>query len=268
MNHQPDISNRLENAIQWAKEAGEMLLSIQGRVGGIEEKGAVDLVSDADRRAQALILEGIERFAPEDGYLFEEDTCERHSSSGYMWVVDPLDGTTNYLHGSRHYAVSIGLQKDEERVGGIIYAPALGELFYGERGKGVVLNGKPVRVSDRARVQESLLATGFPYDRRERLAPLLDEWRRALLLCRGMRRAGAAALDFAYVACGRLDGYWEHGLSPWDVCAGLFLVEEAGGRVSNERGEGPSLKDSPLVASNGLIHEALLGEILLIGAGE
>ena len=144
----------------------------------------------------------------------------------------------------------------------MIYAPALMELFEGEEGKGVFLNGDPVMVSRRKRLGESLLATGFPYDRRERLDMLLGEWRRALLLCRGIRRAGAAALDFAYVACGRLDGYWEHGLSPWDVCAGLFLVEEAGGRVSTTLGESPTLRDSPLFASNGRIHEALLDGIV------
>jgi myo-inositol-1(or 4)-monophosphatase len=262
MSAEHERRHRIEVAVGWAEKAGKLLLQMQEHVGGVESKGAVDFVSDADRGAQREILGGIQELGLQDGYLFEEDDCQESGVSGYTWVVDPLDGTTNYLHGSRHYAVSIGLLEHGARVGGVIYAPAHGELFVGVRGDGVRLNGDLVRVSTRSTLSESLLATGFPYDRRERLDLLLGELRRGLLHSRGLRRAGAAALDFAYVACGRLDGFWEHGLSPWDVCAGLLLVEEAGGVVSNLDGKEPGIYEGPFISSNGLIHSDLLKKVV------
>ena len=262
-----EIEVRIEEAQKWASQAGESLIAMQQGVGGIRSKGNIDFVTAADLESQNIIRAGVRGVFAEDGFWFEEAECHLSGETGYQWVVDPLDGTTNYMHGSAHYAVSIGLIYEGTPVGGVIHAPSHGEMFTARSGEGAFLNGRPIQVSDTPNLADALLATGFPYDRRDRLEPLLAEVRRALLLTRGIRRAGAAALDLAYVACGRFDGFWEHGLSWWDVTAGLCLVREAGGhwggsRFRVEKGTAPEI----LVIANGELFESICLEI--IGEGE
>lgn len=256
------IQDRIEAAQLWARSAGEILLSYRGSRNQVDSKGIVDFVSEADRAAQAIILESVQSTFPGDGYLFEEDEAIAPSSSGFEWVVDPLDGTTNFIHDHPHFAVSIGLKQGEERVGGVIFAPMTGEMFSARKGGGTHFNGERVGVSAVERVEEALVGTGFPYNRREILDVLLPPLERAMKTAQGVRRAGAAALDLAYVAVGRLDGFWERGLSPWDICAGIVLIEEAGGLVTDGHGMRAIGSPEVLVASNGTIHEGMMDRIV------
>jgi myo-inositol-1(or 4)-monophosphatase len=210
-----------------------------------------------DARAEALVLDRLAQAFPADAVLAEEGGA-RSGTSGRRWIIDPLDGTTNYAHGVPMYAVSIALEHAGEVVLGVIFDPSHDELFVAERGAGASLNGRPLAVSSAAVLDEGLLATGFPYDIRDTRDTNLSEYAAFSLRTRGVRRMGSAALDLAYVAAGRLDGYWELRLGPWDAAAGALLVEEAGGRITNLDGGRLDLEAPSVVASNGLIHEAML----------
>ena len=226
----------------------------------IETKSsAIDLVTDVDRASEELIVGRIGKARPRDGILSEEAGSVREAANGWRWVVDPLDGTTNYAHGVPHFAVSIGVEYRGQRAVGLIYDPIKDECFSARRGEGARLNGLPARVSNEKRLERALLATGFGYDVHERqLIENLEYFGRFIRRARGVRRPGSAALDLAYVACGRFDGFWEMHLSPWDVAAGLLLVSEAGGAISGFAGEPAPADGSNLVASNGALHDALL----------
>ncbi len=246
----------LELAIVIAREAGALQRARFGDPREIGTKSSpADLVTDVDHACDALIGERIRAARPRDGVLSEE-LGERAGSSGVRWVVDPLDGTTNYAHGFPHFAVSIGIEQRGERVAGVVYDPLRDETFSALRGGGAWRGGERLRVSRASALAQSLLATGFaphPTD----VARNLPYFARLLGRSRAIRRAGSAALDLAYVACGRFDGFWELSLGAWDMCAGSLLVEEAGGRVSDLEG-GPALARAPIVASNGAIHAELL----------
>jgi len=245
-------------AIDAARAAGQLLHNARAGARQIAYKGApTNLVTEMDARAEALVLDHLRRAFPADAVLAEESGA-RGGSSGRRWIIDPLDGTTNYAHGVPIYAVSIGLERAGEVVLGVVFDPNHNELFVAERGGGASLNGEPLAVSRAAILDESLLATGFPYAIRETHDTNLPEYAAFSLRARGVRRMGSAVLYLAYVAAGRLDGYWELRLGPWDAAAGALLVEEAGGRISNLEG-GPLDLDAPsIVASNGRIHEAML----------
>jgi myo-inositol-1(or 4)-monophosphatase len=246
-------------AIDAARAAGRLLHEARAEARQIAYKGApTNLVTEMDARAEALVLEYLVGAFPDDAVLAEESGARR-GRSGRRWIVDPLDGTTNYAHGVPIYAVSIGLEREGEIVLGVVFDPNHDELFVAERGRGASLNEAPLAVSRAATLDESLLATGFPYAIRETRETNLPEYAAFSLCTRGVRRMGSAVLYLSYVAAARLDGYWELRLGPWDAAAGALLVEEAGGRVSNLEG-GPLDLDAPsIVASNGLIHEAMLG---------
>jgi myo-inositol-1(or 4)-monophosphatase len=249
-----------------AREAGARLREFQAQGVETEYKGDVDLVTVADRTAENLIRERLAAAFPAHGVYGEEGTRERLDGE-YRWYVDPLDGTTNFAHGIPHFCVSLGLEQrpaglkpdeDGTLVAGVIYDPMRDELFVAERDKGAWLNGKPMRVSRTPELAESLVATGFP-SRKRHLSPNVHFYQEFTLRSHGVRRAGSAALDLAYVASGRMEGFWEFKLNPWDTAAGFLLVEEAGGRVTDFSG-GPFRLDSrEVLASNGLIHEELLG---------
>ena len=248
-----------------AREAGALLMEyFRSRV-KIEYKGDVDLVTVADRKSEALILERIRGAFPTHDVMGEEGT-RIETGSDYRWYVDPLDGTTNFAHGYPVFCVSLAVEYKGERVAGVLYDPTRDELFAAEKGSGARLNALPIAVSKTDRLAESLVATGFPSHKRHK-NPNIYFYHQITLRTHGVRRAGSAALDLANVACGRYDGFWEFNLNPWDTAAGVLIVQEAGGTVTNMSG-GPFQIDSrETLASNGLIHEALRQEFQEIFGG-
>jgi len=221
------------------------------------KSSAIDLVTEVDRACEALVVETLERERPRDAILAEEGGGRGREDATYRWVVDPLDGTVNFAHGYPAFCVSIGLEREGERVLGVVYEPLRDELFHATRGGGAFRNGRRIQVSSAGALGEALVATGFAYDVREALEDNLDHFARVAKRAQGIRRGGAAALDLGYVACGRLDGYWELKLHPWDVAAGILLVEEAGGRVSDFRGGPPPSSGAEILATNGRFHDAM-----------
>ena len=249
-----------------AREAGARLREFFIQGVETEYKGDVDLVTVADRTVEKLIRGRLGEAFPEHGIYGEEGTRERLEGE-YRWYVDPLDGTTNFAHGFPQFCVSMGLEHrprgtnpegDGALVAGVIYDPMRDELFAAERGRGTQVNGKPARVSRIAHLAESLLATGFP-SRKRHASPNIHFYQEFTLRSHGVRRAGSAALDLAYVACGRMEGFWEFNLNPWDTAAGILLVEEAGGRVTDFAGAHYRLASDEVLASNNLIHAELIG---------
>ncbi len=220
----------------------------------VRHKGEIDLVTEVDLKSEKLIVSLLE---PSGIPVLGEELAKTEPRGRY-WLVDPLDGTTNYAHRFPWFAPSIALMEDKEPVLGVIYHVMLDELFWAEKGKGAFLNGESIRVSQVAELGEAVLATGFPYGIHEQPDKVVGAFRDFLVRAQGVRRAGAAALDLAYVACGRFDGFWEPLLKPWDTAAGILLVIEAGGRVTNYRGEPYDPFQNHILASNGLLHEALI----------
>lgn len=252
------LSVRRELAERLARQAGDVLMTYFGRLEAVEHKGAIDLVTIADREAEVLIRDAVSADFPDDAFLGEEEGQSGLGVSGWSWIVDPLDGTTNFFHRVPHFAVSIGIAHNGDLCAGVIYHPPLKELASAGRGQGAVRDGVPLRVTTRVALQECLLGTGFPYDRGKRAKALLAPLERSMGRCRGVRRMGAAALDLLAVAAGVYDGFWEPSLSPWDMAAGVVLIEEAGGTVTGYRGAPFSLEGGTLIASNGAIHDALV----------
>jgi myo-inositol-1(or 4)-monophosphatase len=259
-----DLITTLKSAVDIARRAGQVVLQGWGQVGGIDYKGEVDLVTDYDRRSEALIVDALSQAFPHHAIHAEEEGVVNHSQSPYLWLIDPLDGTTNFAHGFPVFAVSLGLLHQGVPVVGVIYDPTRDECFAASQGGGVTLNGRPIQVSPTPNLDTALLATGFSYDRRTRPDNNVGLLARFIRRCQGLRRAGAAALDLAYVACGRLDGFWELRLHPWDLAAGVLLVQEAGGRVSDLAGGPNDLSGQEILASNGQIHQQML-EVLARG---
>jgi myo-inositol-1(or 4)-monophosphatase len=244
-----------------AREAGALLRDFYHRGVTTEYKGDVDLVTEADRASEALIVARLKERLPSHGVFGEEGTRQGLENE-FRWYIDPLDGTTNFAHGFPAFCVVMGCERrvpglaanqDGEMVAGVIYDPLRDEMFSAERGGGAKLNGKAIHVSKAKLLQESLIATGFPSHKRHR-SPNVHFYQEFTLRSHGVRRAGSAALDLAYVACGRLDGYWEFKLNPWDTSAGYLLVEEAGGAVTHFDGGKFTLDSREVFATNGLIH--------------
>ena len=256
----------LDFAIETAREAGRVLAERFGRASlEVTHKGDIDLVTESDLAAERLIVERIRSYYPRHGILAEESGTAEHAgaaTSAYKWIVDPLDGTTNYAHGYPCFCVSIALEYEGELVIGVIYDPTRDEMFAAERGAGATLNGRRIRVSEINDLNEAMLCTGYPYDVRGR-DNFVRNFKNFILHAQGVRRDGSAALDLAYVACGRFDGFWEEGLNPWDVAAGVVLIEEAGGRVSRYDGSPFHIYTPPIMASNGLVHEAMMSVLAL-----
>ncbi len=249
-----------QKAAEIAREAGGLLREFYQRGVTAEYKGDVDLVTEADRASEALIRERLTAAFPDHGIYGEEGTREGLERE-FRWYVDPLDGTTNFAHGFPAFCVVLGCEwrrpglptdADGEMVAGVIFDPLRDELFLTERGSGATLNSRPIHVSKTKQLQESLTATGFPSHKRHR-SPNVHFYQEITLRSHGVRRAGSAALDLAYVACGRLDGFWEFNLNPWDTSAGVLLVQEAGGRVTHFDGSPFTLDSRETLATNGLI---------------
>lgn len=249
----------LNFAIETARDAGQVLLEKFGRKITITKKGDINLVTEADLASEALIIERIKSYFPKHSILAEEagNAVTIGDGTTWKWIIDPLDGTTNFAHGYPCFCVTLALEHEGEIVVGVTFDPTRDELFAAERGQGASLNNKPIRVSETEELGNALIVTGFPYDIRDRenFARHLTDF---LLSSRGVRRDGSAAIDLAYVACGRFDGFWEEGLNAWDVAAGVLLIEEAGGQVSYYDGSPFSVYTPPICASNGLIHSQML----------
>jgi myo-inositol-1(or 4)-monophosphatase len=242
-----------------AREAGALLMDYFVQRVKIEYKGEADLVTVADRTSEALIRDRLRQRWPGFDMLGEEGGLQ-DTGNDYRWYIDPLDGTTNFAHGFPVFCVSMGLDYKGERIAGVIYDPTRDELFAAEQGSGAYLNQQRIQVSQIANLAESLVATGFPSHKRHK-NPNIFFYHQITLHTHGVRRAGSAALDLCYVACGRLDGFWEFNLNPWDTAAGVLMVQEAGGRVTDFKGGPFQLDSRETLASNGLVHGALLGEI-------
>ncbi len=247
-----------------AREAGALLMSYFGKV-SIEYKGEADLVTQADRASEELIVERIRRQWPDHDLLGEEGS-RTEQGSDYHWYVDPLDGTTNFAHGYPVFCVSLALEYQGERIAGVVYDPNRDEMFSAARGGGAQLNGRAIHVSKTARLAESLIATGFPSHKRHK-NPNIHFYHQLTLRSHGVRRAGSAALDLCYVACGRYDAFWEFNLTPGDTAAGVLLVQEAGGQVTSFSGGPFSIDSRQVLASNTLLHPELLHEFQEIFAG-
>ena len=249
------IQKRVEEIIQ---EAGSILLEKMRAGFTIEHKGRVDLVTDADRAAEAFITKELQRDFPEFSILGEEQGLSGRRDAEYLWLIDPLDGTTNFAHGFPYFSVSIALTHHNEIILGAVYDPSTKTLFTAEKNEGAFMNGQPISVSKIANLQDSLLVTGFPYDVSTTKDDNIAEYAKALKNTQGVLRTGSAALDLCNVACGRLDAYWEKGIDAYDIAAGALIVKEAGGTLSAVNGGSFDLYDHQILASNGLIHNELV----------
>jgi myo-inositol-1(or 4)-monophosphatase len=223
----------------------------------VSKKGPADFVSNADLRAEKTLRDELSRGRPGYGFLLEEQGEIAGEDGRHRWIIDPLDGTTNFLHGIPHFAISIALERDGELVAGVVYEPVHDEMYWAERGQGAFLNGRRLRVSARQKMQESLFATGIPYKGRSGHETFLRQLEAVMAVSAGVRRFGAASLDLAFVAAGRYDGFWERGLKPWDIAAGIVLVREAGGFVTDVDGKATMLETGNIVAANDQLHQLL-----------
>ena len=250
----------LELAVRAAREAGAILQEYAARGFQIEHKGRINLVTEADLASERHIKQLIASHYPGHHILAEESGVTAHSQSSdeYWWIIDPLDGTTNFSHGFPCYAVSIGVEYKGEMVAGAIYDPSRDEMFAAERGAGATCNDRKICVSDVEPLEKALVVSGFPYDIRERVDEYLPAWREFLKRAQGVRRFGSAAIDMAYVAMGRLEGFWEHGLNPWDTAAGWIIIEEAGGRVTKLDGSPFDNYTPSMLCTNGKVHDEML----------
>ena len=250
--------NHMAIAVRAAKDSGKIQREWLGKDKKVELKGEINLVTEVDKRCDQMIIKIITEAFPEHNILTEE-TPMPEGSSPYRWIIDPLDGTTNYAHGYPCFCTSIALELEGEVLLGVIYDPMLDELFTAQQGQGAFLNGERIAVSETARLTEALICTGFPYDLRDSPANNLDHFNHFIMEARAIRRDGSAALDLCYVAMGRFDGFWELKLNPWDVAAGKLIVEEAGGVVTNFSGGPLDIYGQEVLASNGQIHEEMIG---------
>lgn len=262
---QNEYGTYLDAAKVIAQEAGTVLLEYLGKLEDVREKSAAgDLITEADHASEAVILSALKRAYPDHGILSEESGLHEVNGADFVWCVDPLDGTTNFTHEIPFFAVSIGLLYRKEPVMGVIYNPFLQEIFCGVKGGGAMRNGVTIRVSKVDALNKAVLATGFAYDRRDTPDNNYAEFCGLTAQTQGVRRMGSAALDLAYVAMGRFDGFWERGLNSWDIAAGVVLVQEAGGKVSSYE-NGPLVLDSGrILASNGIIHATLSQQLLRV----
>lgn len=248
----------LETAIDLARAAGDILNHYASREKQVEFKGHANLVTIADKESEDLIISGILSRYPGHSILAEESGATQPGAA-VQWVIDPVDGTTNFAHGYPFYCVSIGVEENGEVACGVVYDPVRDELFSAARGAGAFCNGDRLKVSEVDVLSRALLITGFPYNFREHLDRVMKQFREFMVLSQAVRRGGSAALDLCYVAAGRLDGFWELNLQPWDTAAGRIILEEAGGRVTDFKGGPFSIYMKEMLATNGKIHDEMMG---------
>lgn len=247
----------MPECLKVAEAAGQIIGRAWGLPRAVRHKGRADLVTNTDFEVQAFLRRELNSLLPEAGFLGEEDDGEKTANADLLWVVDPVDGTTNFVHRIPLVAISLALCAKGKPVLGIVNSPILGEIFYAVKGTGAFLNENPIHVSGAATLEDSLVCTGFPYDLKDGLDQMVKILKAVLPATQGLRRLGSAATDLAYVACGRLDAFYESCLKPWDMAAGWLLVEEAGGRITMMDGSEMSLGAS-LLSSNGHIHDSML----------
>jgi myo-inositol-1(or 4)-monophosphatase len=252
-----------EVAIAAAQASGQLLRERMDSIREVRHKSAVDIVTDVDVLSEQMVCSAILSAFPTHTVVGEEGGARLGSDPRFRWFVDPLDGTTNYAHGFPFFCVSIGLEIAGQLAVGVVYSPSMDELFVAEVGRGATLNGQPIQASGVGELSQSLLATGFPYDRAE-FPRALRSFELLSMHSQAVRRAGSAALDLCYVACGRLDGYWEHRVMSWDMAAGVLMVIEAGGQVSAVDGSPFAVEAGQVLSSNGIVHHAISE---LLGAG-
>jgi len=260
------VSAFVDKAAAIAREAGSVVSKLAARHIGFELKGVHDLVTEGDRASEHLIVERLRQHFPTHTIVAEEGSAHAGSSE-YRWYVDPLDGTTNFAHGFPVYNVTLGLERAGELIAGVIYDPTRDEMFQAEKGCGAFLNGERIHVSKTARIEDSLCATGFPSRKRHQNINVHFYYQFAMQ-SHGVRRAGAAAIDLAYVACGRLDFFWEFQLNPWDMAAGVLLVREAGGVCTGMRGEPFDLRGPHVLVDNGVLHQPVVEMMQRIYRGD
>ncbi|HML16686.1 MAG TPA: inositol monophosphatase family protein [Bryobacteraceae bacterium] len=259
------MASFLETAAEIARESGALIAAYLERKIGFELKGEFDLVTEADRASERLIVERLRAHFPSHSIVAEEGGGGEGSSE-YRWYVDPLDGTTNFAHGFPAFNVTLALERAGELIAGVIFDPLRDEMFRAERGSGAYLNDRRIHVAKTPAIESSLVATGFP-SRKRHLNVNVHFYYQLAMLSHGVRRAGSAALDLAYVGCGRLDAFWEFGLNPWDIAAGVLLIEEAGGKCSDMHGGPLQMRGPHLLADNGAVHEEILKLFAEIFAG-
>jgi myo-inositol-1(or 4)-monophosphatase len=253
-----DLARVREVGVRAARAAGEVLRSRADSIREVRVKTSnVDIVTDVDLQSERTVGRILLEAFPSHTILGEEGVARGGDDRRYRWVVDPLDGTTNYAHGFPFYCVSIGLEVEAKLALGVVYSPSMDELFVAEAGRGATLNNRPIHVSDTDDLSRALLATGFPYDR-TKFDHALRSFDALSRRTQAVRRVGSAALELCYVACGRLDAYWEHQIKPWDVAAGALLVTEAGGKISSTDGSPFSLEAGQVLSSNGTLHAAVV----------
>ena len=251
-----DLERVREVGVAAARAAGALLASRIGSIREVRHKGVVDLVTDVDVASEQLVRDAISQAFPDHTILGEEGGSLGGDDRRYRWLVDPLDGTTNYTHGFPVFCVSIGLEVDGQLQFGVVYAPSQDELYVAEAGRGASLNGQPIGVSEVGELRKAMVATGFPYDR-DALPRALRSFEVLSVRSQAVRRVGSAALDLCYVACGRFDAYWEHIVKPWDVGAGALIVVEAGGQISATDGSAFSVDSGQILATNSRLHTAM-----------
>lgn len=252
-----DLERIKNTAIGAAYESAAIINGYSGKLTGVAKKGPIDLVTEADVASEKNIITAIRSRFPDHDILAEESGLNKSADSQYRWIVDPLDGTTNFAHQIPFFAVSIAFAAADEILVGLVLNPATGDLFTAIRGQGARLNNQPIRVSEEKNLGDCLLATGFPYDVKDRLDPVMERLRRCVAAARGIRRLGSAALDLCYVACGRFAGFWEENLKPWDTAAGWLIAEEAGAWVTDFSGQAYGLDKSQILAASPPIHPAM-----------
>lgn len=251
-----DLEHVKRVAIAAAYNAGRLLRSYFGNITKIDKKGRIDLVTEADTASEALIIKTIKTVFPDHGILAEESGAHPAADQP-LWIIDPLDGTTNFAHNLGLFCLSIAFSMADNIATGIILNPTSGELFAATAGKGATLNGSPICVSKTRAVSESLLATGFPYNKAEFITPLMARYTNCLNACQGVRRLGAAALDLCFLACGRFDGFWEQNLKPWDTAAGWLIAREAGAVITDFADAPFDIYKKEILATNGNIHQEM-----------
>jgi myo-inositol-1(or 4)-monophosphatase len=251
------VSDILQITEVIARQAGAVLMEGYGNVRHIQQKGVIDLVTEFDKRSEEVIISSIQQKFPDHAILAEESGHNK-TMSEYQWVIDPLDGTTNFAHGIPIFSVSIGLLRNDSPVVGVAYDPLRNEMFSAELGHGATLNNHPIHVSSQTDLGQAVISTGFPYDLRTNPRNNFAQFVQYQLRTQSVRHLGSAALDCAWTAMGRLDGYWEFGVKPWDIGAGALIVREAGGRVTSVDGDENFLSDDSVLVSNSLLHEQML----------
>jgi myo-inositol-1(or 4)-monophosphatase len=258
---EPNLKELCMSVVELARNTGQTIQHerTQSQL-NIVSKGKNDFVTHFDKKSEELIISGLQKLLPQSGFIAEEQT---NTTKGeiYNWIIDPIDGTTNFIHGVFPYAISIALMQGTEVVIGIVYEIGLDECFYAYKGGKAYLNGNEIRVSSNPTVADSLIATGFPYTMYERLAPFMKTLEHFMIKSHGIRRLGSAATDLAYVACGRFEGFYEYNLKPWDVAAGAFLVVQAGGKATTFSGGSDCIFGREILASNPYIHDEFLNDV-------